>query len=130
MPSSIIIGAATGAIAVHLAEPDAIRKSSQADMVVRIGSSSAGGACMARSWSAPTIAVIGPRFDQPNMATNWAAKNTSTRYGSMPSRPLAIIATTSRWERMVPVDAPYAQPVATKSRKNPGISARKSGVRR
>ena len=25
------------------------------------------------------IAVIGPRFDQPNMATNWAAKNTSTK---------------------------------------------------
>jgi hypothetical protein len=31
MPSRIIIGVATGAIAVHFADPDAIRKSSQAD---------------------------------------------------------------------------------------------------
>ena len=120
MPSSIIIGAATGAIAVHFAEPEAIRKSSQADIVVNIGSSSAGGACIARSWSAPTIAVIGPRFDQPNIATNWAAKNTSTRYGSMPSKPLAIIATTSRWERIVPAIAPYAQPVGEEEQKESG----------
>ena len=70
IPSSIIIGAATGAMAVHFAEPDAMRKSSQADIVVNAGRSSAGGAPRALNRSAPTIAVIGPRFDQPNIATN------------------------------------------------------------
>ena len=38
-------GVATGDIAAHFADPEAIRKSSHADMVVRIGSSTAGGAC-------------------------------------------------------------------------------------
>ena len=44
MPSSMSIGTATGATAVHLAEPEAMRKSSQAEAVVSSGSSSAGGA--------------------------------------------------------------------------------------
>src|SRR5688572_32453974 len=91
MSSSISIGTATGATAVHLADPEAIRKSSQADAVASNGNSRTGAASSARNAAAPVMATIGPRLDQPNIATKWAAKNTITRYGSMSSRPLPII---------------------------------------
>ena len=77
-PSSIIMGTTTGAIALHLAEAEPMTRSRPDDMPSKDTSSSGLGMDRAVSASAPRTASTGPRFDQENMATKWAAKKAST----------------------------------------------------
>jgi hypothetical protein len=105
-PSSISIGTTTGAIALHFAEAEPISRSNSEDISISSTKSSARGSSSARSQPAPSIARIGPRFDQANMAMKCAAKNAITRNGATSRRPSTIIRTTSRCERMVPTARP------------------------
>jgi hypothetical protein len=78
-PSSISIGTAIGAIALHLADADPISRSNTAETSSSATSSAARGIASVPSQAAPSIARIGPRFDQVNIAMKCAAKNAITR---------------------------------------------------
>ncbi|MNI47061.1 hypothetical protein D3C73_1015580 [compost metagenome] len=77
-PSSINMGTTTGAMALHLAEAEPITRSSTDDISSRPTRSSGNGRASSLSPWAPLTASTGPRLDQLNMATKWAAKKART----------------------------------------------------
>jgi hypothetical protein len=77
-PSSISIGTTTGAMALHLAEAEPIRRSSPDDIPSKETSSNGLGRSSPLRASAPLTASTGPRFDHAKRATKWAAKKAST----------------------------------------------------
>ena len=78
IPSSINIGTTTGASALHLALADPINRSSIDDSNSTPTNRNGALKPISRSTKAPSIAKIGPRRDQLNIATKCAAKKTKT----------------------------------------------------
>ena len=73
------IGTAIGAIALHLAEAEPISRSKPLDVSNSMTRVAADGRSRLLIQAAPRMAMIGPRFDQENIAMKCAAKNATTR---------------------------------------------------
>src|SRR5690606_7758207 len=130
MPRSMNMGTTMGARADHLAEAEPMNRSKMQDTSTTMISSSGVGRASSRKEAAALTARIGPRPDQLNMATKWAAKKARTIKGASWLIPSRIIRTKSWWLLIEPEPAPKAAPAMKKVRAKKATSERYRGLKR